>query len=108
LKLETNKILKGDLKKDYINTFAFSPDGKYVVSGCTDSTVRIWDVATGAEIKKLEVASKAVLLTGSNVVSAKHCQDQDEMKVYTLKQVYKKRTKKRKHSKNSTSISRKK
>ena len=52
------------------------------------------------------VASKSVL-EGGNVVSAKHCQEQDKMTVYTLREVYKKRTKKRKHSKNSTSISRK-
>ena len=47
LKLESKKILKGDLKNGHINTVAFSPDGKYVVSGSYDNTVRIWDVATG-------------------------------------------------------------
>ena len=51
------------------------------------------------------VASKAVLQR-DNVVSAKHCQDQDKMTVYTLRQV-KKRTKKRTVSKKSTSVSRK-
>ena len=30
-----------------ISTVAFSPSGKYVVSGSTDSTVRIWDSETG-------------------------------------------------------------
>lgn len=79
LKLESSKILKGDLKKDYINTIAFSPDGKYVVSGCTDKTVRIWDVATGAEIKKLEghngpVRSVAFSPDGKYVVSGSYDQ----------------------------------
>jgi hypothetical protein len=61
-------------------------------------------VETKTKIKR--VASKAVL-EGSSIVSAKHCQEQDEMTVYTLKRVYKKRTKKRKYPKITSSISRK-
>ncbi|KAJ7510808.1 WD40-repeat-containing domain protein, partial [Mycena galericulata] len=30
---------------------AFSPDGKQIVSGSRDSTVRIWDLKTGATLK---------------------------------------------------------
>ena len=61
-------------------------------------------VETKTKIKR--VASKAVLESGS-IVSAKHCQEQDEMMVYTLKRVYKKRTKKRKYPKITSSVSRK-
>lgn len=33
---------------------AFLPDGKLVVSGSRDDTMRLWDVETGAEQKTVE------------------------------------------------------
>ncbi len=38
---------------------AFSPDGKKLLSGGKDQTVRVWDVATGQEVKKLSTAFAA-------------------------------------------------
>ncbi len=35
---------------EWINSVAFSPDGKRIVSGYDDCTIRIWDAATGAQI----------------------------------------------------------
>ena len=35
-----------------VNAVAFAPDGKTMVTGSADTTVRLWDVATGAEIRR--------------------------------------------------------
>ncbi|MBQ2787165.1 MAG: PD40 domain-containing protein [Bacteroidaceae bacterium] len=35
---------------DCVESVAFSPDGKRIVSGSIDKTIRIWDVATGKQI----------------------------------------------------------
>src|SRR5262249_13634934 len=42
-------MLKGHGETVY--AIAFSPDGKFVVTGSFDKTVRLWDAATGKEIK---------------------------------------------------------
>ncbi|TDL24683.1 WD40 repeat-like protein, partial [Rickenella mellea] len=38
-------ILEGHT--DYIRSVAFSPDGKHIVSGSDDKTIRVWDAETG-------------------------------------------------------------
>ena len=30
---------------------AYSPDGKHIVSGSEDKTVKVWDAATGKEVR---------------------------------------------------------
>jgi len=37
-----------------VNSVAFSRDGKWIVSGSSDADVKIWDVATGAEVRYFE------------------------------------------------------
>ncbi|KAL5313288.1 hypothetical protein ACEPPN_019021 [Leptodophora sp. 'Broadleaf-Isolate-01'] len=58
----------------WVSSVAFSADGKQVVSGSLDRTVRLWDTATGALLQTLEghiqsVCSVAFSPDGKQVVS---------------------------------------
>ncbi len=57
-----------------VNSVAISADGKYIVSGSWDNTVRLWDLATGKEIRRFEghtsiVNSVAISADGKYIVS---------------------------------------
>jgi WD40 repeat protein len=54
---------------------AFSPDGKKVVSGSYDSTMRVWDITTGQADQTYsgDITSMAFSLDGKKVVS--NCSD---------------------------------
>jgi WD40 repeat protein len=45
-------ILKGHSSE--VNAIAFSPDGRQLVSGSNDKTLRIWDVNSGTAVLVLE------------------------------------------------------
>jgi WD40 repeat protein len=67
-----DNILNGH--SDVVHSVAFSQDGRRVVSGSFDKTVRIWNVETGEEERKLEghshwVYSVAFSQDGRRVVS---------------------------------------
>ena len=54
---------------------ALSPDGKRLVSGCADNTIRIWDLATRDQVAELRghndfVKSVAFSPDGEQLVSA--------------------------------------
>ena len=38
---------------DLVYSVAYSPDGKHVVSGSRDNTVKVWDAQTGKEVSVL-------------------------------------------------------
>jgi WD40 repeat protein len=44
-----------------VTTVVFSPDGRYLLSGALDSTVRLWDVAKGDELRRFDGHTGAVM-----------------------------------------------
>jgi WD40 repeat protein len=44
-----------------VRSLAFSPDGKYLVSGSTDKTVKLWRVESQKEVTTLQGHSKSVV-----------------------------------------------
>jgi WD40 repeat protein len=45
---ETLRTLEGHT--GFVESIAFSPDGRYALSGSQDQTVRLWEVATGQQL----------------------------------------------------------
>jgi WD40 repeat protein len=43
-----------------IEAVAFSPDGKYVLTGSVDGTARLWDAATGQQLRIVQSQNSTV------------------------------------------------
>ncbi len=47
-----------------VSRVAFSPDGRYVLTGSADQTARLWDVQTGQQLRQFAGHVSPVLYTG--------------------------------------------
>lgn len=60
--------------KDCVGSVAVSPDGKYIISGSYDKTVKVWEFETGKLVRTLEghkdpVSSVAISSDGEYIIS---------------------------------------
>ena len=71
----------------YIESVAITPDGKYIVSGSRDNTIKLWDIKSGEEIRTFEghsrwVTSVAITPDGKYIVSGS---DDKTIKLWDIK-----------------------
>lgn len=93
--LQINSLAKPVAQMAHGNSvisLAFTPDGKYVISGAgnysiefgnfDDNTVRVWEAATGKEVARMthesSLTSVALSVDGAYIVSASRCEESDE------------------------------
>jgi WD40 repeat protein len=63
---------------DIVRAARFSPDGRFVVAGCTDGTVRVWDIGSGSCVHVLDghqAAVRDIALTGDGFVALSGSED---------------------------------
>ena len=50
---------------DWVNSVAFSPDGRYALSGSGDKTLKLWEISTGKLVRTFEGHSKWLAFVSS-------------------------------------------
>jgi len=55
---ETVRTFRGH--QDWVSAVAFSPDGRFALSGSHDDTLMLWDVATGVAVRTFKGHQKSV------------------------------------------------
>lgn len=60
--IDINTVNQGG-HSQFVDDVSFSPDGKYIASISRDSTIRIWEVSTGLQVKRYRIdrSSTAIL-----------------------------------------------
>jgi WD40 repeat protein/predicted Ser/Thr protein kinase len=66
--LDTDKQPVGEIRrfeghKDAVYSVAFAPDGRRLVTGSWDQTLRLWDVATGKQLKSWDLKTRILYVT---------------------------------------------
>jgi hypothetical protein len=52
---------------DSVESIAFSPDGKHLASTCGENAVHLWDVASGKEVRKYNLAVSLALIVRNSL-----------------------------------------
>ncbi|MEP4195696.1 MAG: TIR domain-containing protein, partial [Aliishimia sp.] len=78
------EVLRISGHEDWVRSVAFSPDGRRIVSGAHDKTLRIWDTRSGDQLQVLRghedlVTSVAFSPDGSRIVSGS---DDDTLRIW--------------------------
>ena len=59
-RLMGHKAFYGDGATDGVTALTFSPNTDLLASGGADGTVRLWDPATGAEVRRFDVSAGSI------------------------------------------------
>src|SRR5204863_10147501 len=59
------EILPSLWHKEFVNSVAFSPNGKTLASASADGTMKLWDASTHRELASLKLDSMAAYITFS-------------------------------------------
>jgi general transcriptional corepressor TUP1 len=50
----SSKVFLPDTNSSEVGSLAISPDGSFVAAGCSDSSIRIWEINTGRLVEQLK------------------------------------------------------